>query len=115
MNKEITYEDYKTALKIVKGFECQIINLNSDFIDSINKLRKLNTNHNEVTPDIEIIRSGLPLRTSNRLYATYGRDTTIRQLSKIPMREIKLIRGIGKKSKQEIINLFNNVGLSYIN
>ena len=35
MEKEITFKQYKTALKIVKDFQCQVSNLNSDFKDSI--------------------------------------------------------------------------------
>jgi|TARA_R100000789_G_C2983309_1_gene144106 DNA-directed RNA polymerase alpha subunit len=69
----------------------------------------------EITPETIIYNADISGRTIRCLYAAYGKDMTIRELSKISLRRILRLRGIGKKSKQEIINLFNNVGLSYIN
>jgi len=69
----------------------------------------------EITPETIIYNADISGRTIRCLYAAYEKDMTIRELSKISLRRILRLRGIGKKSKQEIINLFNNVGLSYIN
>ena len=69
----------------------------------------------EITPETIIYNADISGRTIRCLYAAYEKDMTIRELSKISLRRILRLRGIGKKSKQEIINLFNNVCLSYIN
>ena len=93
MKKEITFKQYKTALKIVKDFQCD----------------------NNITPESIIYNADISGRTIRCLYAVYRKDMTIRELSKISLRRIFRLRGIGKKSLSEIINLYNNVGLSYIN
>lgn len=117
MEKEITFKQYKTALKIVKDFQCQISNLNSDFKDSINKLKKLNFDNENVTPGTTIANTGLSVRACNCLinFNKSSMSMTVRELSKIPMSELWKAKNFGNKSMEEIINLYNNVGLSYIN
>jgi len=117
MKKEITFKQYKTALKIVKDFQSQVSDLNSDFKDSINKLKKLNFYNENVTPGTIIRNAGLSVRACNCLinFNKSSMSMTVRELSKIPMSEIWKAKNFGKKSMEEIINLYNNVGLSYIN
>jgi len=115
MNKEITYEDYKTALKIVKGFEYQISNLNSDSRDKIRRLARFGVKDKDITPETSIYRAGFSLRIRNALYRYFNKDMTVKELSKISFRELGYLQHIGKNSLQEMKNLFNNLGLNYIN
>jgi hypothetical protein len=115
MNKEITYEDYKTALKIVKGFEFQISNLHSASRDKIRCLARFGGKDKNITPETSIYRAGFSLRIRNALYSYFNKDMTVKELSKISFRELGYIRHIGENSLQEMKNLFNNLGLNYIN
>lgn len=116
MKKEITFKQYKTALKIVKDFQCQVSDLNSDFKDSINKLKKLNFYNENVTPGTTIRNAGLSVRACNYLinFNKSSMSMTVRELSKIPLSKL-WNNNFGKKSMEEIVDLYNNVGLSYIN
>ena len=117
MEKEITFKQYKTALKIVKDFQCQVSNLNSDFKDSINKLKKLNFYNENVTPGTTIRNAGLSVRACNCLIDINksSMSMTVRELSKIPISKLWKAKNFGNKSMEEIVDLINNVGLSYIN